>query len=53
MIRRPSEMPGVIGEALFLTSPEDAQAIRQDKVWRPCARLLRRHQAYFEQFPPR
>ena len=48
-IRRPSEMPGIIGEALFLTSPEDAQAIRQDKVLEAVARgYFDAIRAYFE-----
>ena len=53
-IRRPSEMPGIIGEALFLTSPEDAQAIRQEKVQEAVARgYFAAIQAYFERFPTR
>ena len=45
-IRRPSEMPGIIGEALFLTSTEDAQALRQEKVLEGVAR------GYFEAIRP-
>ena len=53
-IRRPSEMPGIIGEALFLTSPEDAQAIRQDKVQEAVARgYFDAILAYFERYPAR
>jgi N-acetylmuramoyl-L-alanine amidase len=53
-IRRPSEMPGIIGEALFVTSPEDAQAIRQDAVLEAIARgYFEAIKAYFEKFPPR
>ncbi len=53
-IRRPSEMPGVIGEALFLTSPEDAHAIRQEKVQEAVARgYFDAVQAYFGRYPVR
>ena len=53
-IRRASEMPGIIGEALFLTSTEDAQAIRQEKVQEAVARgYFDAIQAYFEKYPGR
>jgi N-acetylmuramoyl-L-alanine amidase len=53
-IRRPSEMPGIIGEALFLTNPEDARAIRQEKVQESVARgYFDAIQAYFARFPGR
>jgi N-acetylmuramoyl-L-alanine amidase len=53
-IRRPSEMPGIIGEALFLTSAEDAQALRQEKVLEGVARgYFEAIQAYFEKYPAR
>jgi N-acetylmuramoyl-L-alanine amidase len=53
IIKRASGMPGIIGEALFLTNPDDAQALRQDKVVEAVARgyadgIL----AYLKQFPP-
>jgi N-acetylmuramoyl-L-alanine amidase len=54
VIRRPSEMPGIIGEPLFLTNPEDAQAIRQEKVQEAVARgYFEAIRAYFEKYPPR
>ncbi len=47
-------MPGIIGEALFVTSPEDAGAIRQDKVLEGIARgYVEAIKAYFEKFPPK
>jgi N-acetylmuramoyl-L-alanine amidase len=53
-IRRPSAMPGVIGEALFLTNPEDAQALRQDKVLEGVARgYAEAITAYFAKYPQR
>jgi N-acetylmuramoyl-L-alanine amidase len=53
-IRRPSAMPGVIGEALFVTNPEDAEALRQEKVLEAVARgYLDAIKAYFERYPPR
>lgn len=53
-IRRPSEMPGIIGEALFVTNPEDAAAIRQERVLEGIARgYVEAIKAYFERFPPR
>lgn len=51
-IRRPSEMPGIIGEALFVTSTEDSKAMRQDKVLEAVARgYVEAITAYFEKFP--
>lgn len=32
VMARPSQMPGIIGEALFLTNPHDANALRNDRV---------------------
>jgi N-acetylmuramoyl-L-alanine amidase len=29
---RPSRMPGVVGEALFLTNPRDAEALQNDRI---------------------
>jgi N-acetylmuramoyl-L-alanine amidase len=53
-IRRPSEMPGIIGEALFATSIEDAQALRRENVLEAVARgYLEGVQAYFERNPVR
>jgi N-acetylmuramoyl-L-alanine amidase len=53
-IRRPSQMPGIIGEALFVTNPEDAGAIRQEKVLEGIARgYFEGIKAYFEKYPPK
>jgi N-acetylmuramoyl-L-alanine amidase len=53
-IRRASEMPGIIGEALFVTSADDAQAIRQEKVLEAVARgYFEAIKAYFEKYPPK
>ena len=53
-IRRPSAMPGIIGEPLFVTSSEDAQALRQEKVQEAVARgYFDAILAYFERHPPR
>ena len=53
-IRRPSEMPGIIGEALFVTSTEDSQALRRENVLEAVARgYLEGIQAYFERNPGR
>jgi N-acetylmuramoyl-L-alanine amidase len=53
-IRRPSEMPGIIGEALFLTSPDDAQALRQETMLEAVARgYFDAIKAYFEKHPAR
>jgi N-acetylmuramoyl-L-alanine amidase len=53
VIRRPSAMPGIIGEALFVTNPEDAGALRKDQVLEAVARgYFEGIQAYFKQFPP-
>jgi N-acetylmuramoyl-L-alanine amidase len=51
-IRRSSEMPGIIGEALFLTNPDDANAIRQEKVQEAVARAyFEAVKAYFDRYP--
>jgi N-acetylmuramoyl-L-alanine amidase len=53
-IKRPSEMPGIIGEALFVTSADDAGAIRQDKVLEAIARAyFEAIKAYFDKYPPK
>jgi N-acetylmuramoyl-L-alanine amidase len=53
-IRRPSEMPGVIGEPLFVTSPDDAGALRQEKVLDAVARgYFEGIKAYFDKYPPK
>jgi N-acetylmuramoyl-L-alanine amidase len=53
-IRRPSQMPGIIGEALFLTSPDDARALSQEKMQESVARgYFEAVRAYFEKYPPK
>jgi N-acetylmuramoyl-L-alanine amidase len=52
VIRRPSEMPGIIGEALYVTNEEDARALRQDRVQDAIARgYVEAVKAYFARFP--
>ena len=52
IVKRPSAMPGIIGEPLFLTNPDDARAVRQEKVQDAVARAyFRAIQAYFERYP--
>jgi N-acetylmuramoyl-L-alanine amidase len=52
IVRRPSNMPGIIGEALFVTNPDDANALRQDKVTEAVARgYADAIQAYFQKYP--
>lgn len=52
IVKRPSEMPGIIGEALFVTNPEDAAALRQEKVLEAIARgYAEAVGAYFEKYP--
>jgi N-acetylmuramoyl-L-alanine amidase len=51
-IRRPSEMPGIIGEAMFVTSTDDSRALRQEKVLEAVARgYVEGITAYFVKFP--
>jgi N-acetylmuramoyl-L-alanine amidase len=53
-IRRASEMPGIIGEPLFVTNPEEAGALRQEKVLDAVARgYLEGIKAYFDKYPPK
>jgi N-acetylmuramoyl-L-alanine amidase len=52
VIRRPSEMPGIIGEALYVTNEEDARALRQERVLDAIARAyVDSVKAYFARFP--
>jgi N-acetylmuramoyl-L-alanine amidase len=37
-IKRPSQMPAIIGEALYLTNDDDANALRQDRILDALAR---------------
>ena len=52
IIKRPTEMPAVIGESLYLTNDEDASALRSDKVLDAIARgYVGAVKAYFARFP--
>ena len=52
IVKRPSQMPGVIAEALYLTNEEDARAVRQDKVIEALARAYAESvKQYFQRFP--
>lgn len=53
VVKRPSDMPGIIGEALFLTNEDDARALRQEKIEDAVARAYAEAtKAYFQRFPP-
>ncbi len=52
VIKRPSEMPSIIGEALYLTNEDDARALRQEKIQDAVARAYAEAiKAYFQKFP--
>jgi N-acetylmuramoyl-L-alanine amidase len=52
IIKRPSQMPGIIGEPLYLTSPEDAAAIRKPAIQEAVARAYADAVAeYFAKYP--
>ena len=51
-VARPSNMPGIIGESLFLTNEDDANALRKDAVVEAVARgYAEGIKAYFAKFP--
>jgi N-acetylmuramoyl-L-alanine amidase len=51
-IKRPTEMPGIIGEALFVTNPDDARGLRSEKVLDAVARgYFEAVRGYFSKFP--
>jgi N-acetylmuramoyl-L-alanine amidase len=51
-VARPSEMPAIIGESLFLTNDDDANAVRKDAVVEAVARgYLEGIKAYFARYP--
>jgi len=53
IVKRPSAMPGIIGEALFVTNPDDAAGLRQPKVLEAIAKgYADAIQAYFQKYPP-
>jgi N-acetylmuramoyl-L-alanine amidase len=52
-IARPSEMPAIIGEPLFLTNDDDANAVKEDKIVEAVARgYFEGIKAYFAKYPP-
>ncbi|HEX8966441.1 MAG TPA: N-acetylmuramoyl-L-alanine amidase [Chloroflexota bacterium] len=52
VVARPSTMPAIIGEALFLTNDDDANALRKDAIVEAVARgYLEGIKAYFARFP--
>src|ERR671936_464217 len=52
-VGRPSQMPAVIGEGLFLTNDDDANALRNDATVEAIARgYAEGIKAYFAKFPP-
>ena len=52
IVKRPSNMPGIIGEALYLTNDDDANALRQDRVLEALARgYSEAIKQYFARFP--
>jgi N-acetylmuramoyl-L-alanine amidase len=51
-VARPSEMPAVIGEGLFLTNEDDANALRKDAIVEAVARgYAEGIKAYFSKYP--
>jgi N-acetylmuramoyl-L-alanine amidase len=52
VVTRPSEMPAIIGEGLFLTNEDDANALRKEAIVEAVARgYLDGIQAYFNKYP--
>jgi N-acetylmuramoyl-L-alanine amidase len=52
IVPRPSEMPAIIGEPLFLTNTDDASAARNDRIVEAVARgYLEGIKAYFTRYP--
>jgi N-acetylmuramoyl-L-alanine amidase len=51
-VTRPSDMPAIIGESLFLTNEDDANAIRKDAIVEAVARgYAEGIKAYFAKYP--
>jgi N-acetylmuramoyl-L-alanine amidase len=51
-VTRPSEMPAIIGEGLFLTNDDDANALRKDAIVEAAARgYAEGIKAYFARYP--
>ena len=52
LVSRPSTMPAIIGEGLFLTNDDDANAVKKDAIVEAIARgYLEGIKAYFAKFP--
>jgi hypothetical protein len=52
IVARPSQMPGIIGESLFLTNADDANAVRNDAVVEAIAKgYTEGIKAYFAKYP--
>ncbi len=52
LVTRPSQMPAIIGEGLFLTNDDDANAVKKDAIVEAIARgYLEGVKAYFARFP--
>ena len=52
IVPRPSQMPAIIGEGLFLTNDDDANAARKDTILEAIARgYVEGIKAYFARFP--
>jgi N-acetylmuramoyl-L-alanine amidase len=53
IVARPSQMPAMIGESLFLTNTDDANAVRNDAIVEAIARgYVEGIKAYFAKYPP-
>ena len=53
LVARPSNMPAIIGEGLFLTNDDDANAVKKDAIVEAIARgYVEGIKAYFAKFPP-
>jgi N-acetylmuramoyl-L-alanine amidase len=51
-VERPSQMPAIIGEGLFLTNDDDANALRKENIVEAVARgYVEGIKAYFARFP--
>ena len=52
LVTRPSQMPAIIGEGLFLTNDDDANAVHKDQIVEALARgYLEGIKAYFAKYP--
>jgi N-acetylmuramoyl-L-alanine amidase len=52
IIKRPSNMPAIIAEALYLTNPDDAHALRQERILEALAKgYAEGVKQYFVRFP--